>query len=442
MLKISSKQRRQLKENLLKLFSDEKKVKPEILKLINSQMLLLYGTPDNTIETILDEKDFPTEDFVKNLLSCFRQEYTDFVESVKSRQYLNNDDNNQVDLSLLISKLGKHVALAQDEIDMYLKSDHRWLASTGAELLGNCPTCDSAIIKIFNQMEKIGITEYISYSAGNTLLGILRNDPALFNLVFSEYQKRNKKFKEAILWTFNLAQEDLPADAENLILETSGSSEERLESTAVIALCKLKHKAREAVEILTQKLDSKKWFIRGNAVRSLGLLQVSDERIIKKIEALIYDEEGDDWSVEEAAIIALGDVGPPALPSVSALLKLLSKYHCDMKQEICEALGKIGHASEEVIDALIKVIEQEGCASIPSAIIALGRFGAKSARALPSISKFIYEDDLDYSEETMQSLWEALVNIEGDESELAQKILKEMQETEEYLQKVLSGEGD
>ena len=239
-------------------------------------------------------------------------------------------------------------------------------------------------------------------------------------------------FQNILLLDVVFRDKDIVINKEALILEAANSLNSEVESQAVITLCEVKKNRKAAMEVLVKKLNSDKWYIRGNAARSLGIMKIPDKKIIEKIELLLFDDEGNgDWNVEESAILALRDFGKKAEFTVPSLLKLLYSYRDEedcsgytcLKKEVCLTLGEVSSGTEEVISALIDVVEKQGWISTPGAIIALGKYGNKSLSAIPAIERFLRSEHFDSSDKTEELIWDALVNIEGDDSDLASYLL-------------------
>ena len=101
---------------------------------------------------------------------------------------------------------------------------------------------------------------------------------------------------------------------------------------------------RSAPALLSQIIDrlikmtrAPEWFIRGNAVRALGALSRSGQRLPEIVEAIlpsIGDREGDDWNAHEAAVTALESVGSAALPLLEVMVERKGKHHGEIRKII------------------------------------------------------------------------------------------------------------
>jgi hypothetical protein len=156
---------------------------------------------------------------------------------------------------------------------------------------------------------------------------------------------------------------------------------------------------------------------------SLAKLKLDDPQCIDQIGDLIFDDEGNDWSVQSAALGALALLGGKSLAVIPRLLTLAEKtleeedfngYPCTNRL-LAEAFGAIGCTSPQVIEALRKIIEKQGYISTIPAISALSTLGAASLPALATIKKYLFWEgnEVDNSEKAAKMI-QALTSIAGD----------------------------
>jgi len=350
--------------------------------LTESDVSELYAVSESVIDEVFSNKEFPKEEFVKSVLKRFRLVNTNST-SGKNLKFDEARMGEQVALSCLVNALGEHVLLAEDELLLYLDSDVQWLVSLAFSFLNQLtsPPLTTKIDTIFREMSKCGVNEY-PYTTGESLKWYLEKDSYLYERVLKEYETGTDNFKYGILQTFSMIDK-LPLVAENLIINQF--EDESLYGMAVIAACRCVKRRSDAIKLLYNALSDDKFSVRGNAAVSLAMLKASNSEILSRMEELLGDTEGYDWSVQDKIIEALGMFGALARTSVPALLNLLSEeLKCDneecngypvVKQYICWALGEIGDDSSEVIDLLVEVVKQGGWISAPEAIKTLNRFG-------------------------------------------------------------------
>ncbi|NLE57443.1 MAG: HEAT repeat domain-containing protein [Planctomycetes bacterium] len=120
-------------------------------------------------------------------------------------------------------------------------------------------------------------------------------------------------------------------------------------SLAAMALGPVAKGQEEAFRRLVEMAQDKHWFIRGNAIESLGRLGLHADQVVPTAIGLLDDREGHDWSPSECAVRALGRFGRAALAAVPAIARRLKDWD-DFPRDEIEALGKIG--GSEAVEAL------------------------------------------------------------------------------------------
>ncbi|MFZ6733460.1 hypothetical protein ACO0LG_16150 [Undibacterium sp. Ji42W] len=221
----------------------------------------------------------------------------------------------------------------------------------------------------------------------------------------SRFEHGNDNLQSGILRSFESLEMALPLQAQDIIvrraLSYGSNRDDEAYRTGVIALALCKDRQAEAVAILAPCLDSEAWFIRGNAAMSLGLLGIEDEVLINRLGDMIFDTEGNDWSVQSAMLVALMKLGDKASSQISKLLRLardneevedFSGYPCP-NQLLADCFAAIGDDSAAVIEALRKTVARQGFISAGPAVIALGKLGKAAAPAMEAIKAFIFSED-------------------------------------------------
>jgi HEAT repeat protein len=107
-------------------------------------------------------------------------------------------------------------------------------------------------------------------------------------------------------------------------------------SLAILALGSIGKKDENLCELLLENATNPEYYIRGNAINSLGRLKLSPERALPIIIAALEDKEGYDWTVQECAIKALGNYDNfPAdyVISLTSILKVIRKKLKDEQEQ-------------------------------------------------------------------------------------------------------------
>ncbi|MFZ6758605.1 HEAT repeat domain-containing protein [Undibacterium sp. Ji50W] len=234
-------------------------------------------------------------------------------------------------------------------------------------------------------------------------------------------------------------QQDLPLTLQELICKaaqpgTSTASDENsiaVWSQAIIGLAKCHDLAEKAIAILRPCLQSEYWFIRGNAAVSLALLGVKDAVTIGRIGALLFDHEGFDWRVSEAALSALETIGEPAQQEVPQILHLASQYiqqdkltgWSDMGVLIANCLAAIGDKSPAVIDSLCQMVEKRSMSAY-EACVAIGMLNTKAEQAQQVIANYLCSEEMPaYDAERAYGLIDALESVASDRPDLIRQCL-------------------
>ncbi|MFZ6719904.1 hypothetical protein [Undibacterium sp. Ji49W] len=234
-------------------------------------------------------------------------------------------------------------------------------------------------------------------------------------------------------------QPDLPLALQELIYKvalsgTSTGSDEKsvaVWNQAIIGLAKCHDLSDKAIAILTPCLQSEYWFIRGNAAVSLALLGVQDVATISRIGELLFDHEGFDWHVSEAALSALEIIGEPVQQEIPQILHRASAYihqdefggWTDVGASIANCLAAVGDDSPEVINSLCQIIEKRKISAY-DACIALCMLNAKAEQAQQAIASYLCSDEMPVDDaERTYGLIDALESVACDRPDLIRQCL-------------------
>jgi hypothetical protein len=92
----------------------------------------------------------------------------------------------------------------------------------------------------------------------------------------------------------------------------------------------------------------------------------------------------EDWTMREAAAVALSRIGEPAVP---ALIEALRSPDPNMRQQSADTLARIGPAASNAVPALTALLDDPDPRVKKSAVRALGQIGPAAAAAVPSLMR-------------------------------------------------------
>ncbi|MFO0905493.1 MAG: HEAT repeat domain-containing protein [Pirellulales bacterium] len=92
----------------------------------------------------------------------------------------------------------------------------------------------------------------------------------------------------------------------------------------------------------------------------------------------------EDWTMREAAAVALGRIGEPAVP---ALVEALRSHDPEIRLQAADTLARIGPGAEQAVPSLTELLEDEDIRIRKAAARALGQIGPKAAESVPSLMR-------------------------------------------------------
>lgn len=92
----------------------------------------------------------------------------------------------------------------------------------------------------------------------------------------------------------------------------------------------------------------------------------------------------EDWTMREAAAVALSRIGEPAVP---ALVEALQSPDPNLRQQAADTLARIGPAASTAVPALTALLDDPDPRVKKSAVRALGQIGPAAATAVPSLMR-------------------------------------------------------
>jgi HEAT repeat protein len=175
----------------------------------------------------------------------------------------------------------------------------------------------------------------------------------------SQSRQRAKKVAEEKLAEKKLADLMQRLDSEDYVVRQD----------AALELGRMGPRARPAVPLLIECLESEPWSLKGRAARALG--RIGDPRAVDSLRRLLKDERDD---LRASAAKALGDLGNVALPAVPDLIITASNESYDQYPAsigaASKALRKIGPPA---IPLLMEALEDDY--TLGAAGLALGGMG-------------------------------------------------------------------
>lgn len=184
-------------------------------------------------------------------------------------------------------------------------------------------------------------------------------------------------------------QTSTPEDRELAVKELGkllqfGNSE--LRQTSMEALKILGPDAKAAVHLIEVALHRQTIGVEGIEL----LRRIGDRNAVEGLANLLSHK---DENIEEAALAALGTIGPAAQLAVENLLRLLNDRHDPIL--VLDALGKIGGA--RAINASINLLNGDDKDIRIKAAEVLGRQGRASLRAIPALKRMASSPDPEIS---------------------------------------------
>lgn len=127
-------------------------------------------------------------------------------------------------------------------------------------------------------------------------------------------------------------------------------------------------------------------------IRESGRASASDSRSEPRIPSVPSDgittrftvRPFDDWTMREAAAVALSRIGEPAVPS---LIEALRSPDPTLRQQAADTLARIGPGAAAAVPALTALLEDADPRVRKSAARALGQIGPAAADAVPSLMR-------------------------------------------------------
>jgi HEAT repeat protein len=353
----------------------------------------------NLLKNILDKDEEFKQKLIKSLLRNFKKVREQALSMSYKDKGFELQSHVQISLYTLIKKLTNYMDVADKEINQLIESQDDWVIALGLDLLNgkDSPPKNELIQRVFQIMrdDLQNATTYVS------LAKWLDKDATIFDDIIARFDSENIHFQRAVLYSFYFAKK-LTIETETLILRILQDANSKVRPDAVLPAGKCLYLRNEAITLLIKEFESNKWYNRAHAATAFAALKVNDINILKKIADLFGDIEGHDWSAQESAIQALGNLGELARPCIPDILILLINEMspddfeniCENTVlDICETLSKVDDGTEPVISALINVVVKCNTVAVTSALRALGRFGEKSKAVIPFLDKYIFDDE-------------------------------------------------
>ncbi|TYQ27093.1 HEAT repeat domain-containing protein [Pseudanabaena sp. UWO310] len=297
---------------------------------------------------------------LKKVIKAYVSSRINYVQEIRVGKQVDFDFHNYINdryfiLSALIEHCGEFASLAIAEIKSMLISDDpeiEWVACNALKGMG--VKAIEALPEIFSLMQKRGINKH-PYTMGEILVQLSNIFPEIITALKLHLFSDNTNLLHATLFTCSLMDEKSASLYEPLI-DIAKSRTENTKSLAILALGSTGKKDEDLCELLLENATAAEWYIRGNAINSMGKLQVSPEKAVPIIIKALDDTEGHDWNVQERAIAALVNygslVGNYAVDAI-AKLKAIRKALKDEQQEgwICQ-ITDVNDALKKIRSAL------------------------------------------------------------------------------------------
>jgi len=177
-------------------------------------------------------------------------------------------------------------------------------------------------------------------------------------------------------------------DAVPLLIEILKDGIESFRVDAARALGGIGPPAAEAVPFLVDKLRTDVRDVKRECAEALGKIGVADDDVISALRNAMEPNEHA-W-VQNQAALALGKLGPPALP---ALINALGDEHGQIRERAAEGLKEMGIAAKDAETALIKSLQDPNPEVRRYCAKALGSIGRESPAAVAALRGLINDKD-------------------------------------------------
>jgi HEAT repeat protein len=135
------------------------------------------------------------------------------------------------------------------------------------------------------------------------------------------------------------------------LLHGSRDADEDARGAAARALGYVSEPTEEMIDRLFDLSQDESWYVRAEAILSLGTLNYRPTDVCARAMELLDDTIGHDFTVSERAVEALGKLGDAAAPAVERLTEMLEDDE-GTNFEVVAALGSIGPAAIAALDRL------------------------------------------------------------------------------------------
>jgi HEAT repeat protein len=243
-----------------------------------------------------------------------------------------------------------------------------WLASEALGGIG--PAAAAAVSPLVKAICRAGADER-PYRKGRALSAIAGDDPQVVRTLAERLTDPRPTAREgacAALAEFGpKAAAAVPA-----LVTATRHAEPGTRSHAAIALAAVAAGRADVVDVLLPLTRDPEWFVRGNAIGSLGRLGLRLPEVVPAFVAALDDVGGDgDWTVREQALDALARAGADAAPAMPKLLAQLGgkddgpggdSADVEPDVDLVRALGKLGAVARDALPdlrALLREAEPE-----------------------------------------------------------------------------------
>jgi HEAT repeats len=267
-------------------------------------------------------------ELLKKVIDAYISARENYTEKLKLQDFdfTNYITDRYFILSQLVLAADKYDVLPLPEIEFMLISNDIEIEDIASKVLkGIGIKSIKALPKMLELMQKRGLNCY-PYTIGETLVQLANSYPEVMIALKSNLNSGIDNLVNATLYTCSLMDEKSIFFYEDL-MNIAQSQDGETKSLAIMALGSTGKKDESLCEFLLECSTSSEWYIRGNAINSLGMLKLAPERCLSVIINALNDAEGYDWTVQESAIKALGNYGnqaSEAIPALKALRKRIS----------------------------------------------------------------------------------------------------------------------
>lgn len=284
-----------------------------------------------------------------------RQEYlaeSEIYFSIDFDELTEDTEENQLfDYHLLLMSLVQYMGgdlsqIVDRLIFLALHDDVEVKGCGSILLLRSADYLSDYLPEILQIMKKHGLWER-PFKVGKAFNKIIDRHPEIVNRVTSELEKyEDENLITSILFALS-ERKSIPDIFDRYITQYVKHGTGEIKSIALLTVGAKPELAITLEDDIWWSLESKEWFIRGNAATVCGNTQLNPSRFLPKLTEMLTDFEGHDWCPAESAISAIAKYETQATFTLPAIENAMKQWR-----------EEGGEENDEFIQQCQKVIKQ------------------------------------------------------------------------------------